>query len=152
MLTTNLGEKIRELLLKAGGDMKKVELNIKKRVEKHVSNDMWGKYVTELSLQKEGWEADMITKSKDWASQRGLLRISEVHGREEWRLPLEESFSLGSKLSEIAEASGNMEVEDCSMHIVSNSLQDGGPSLLDFNVRPEMALSAFFGCNLRRGL
>jgi hypothetical protein len=35
----------------------------------------------------------MIANSKAWAQARGLCETSEIHGREEWRIPTERSFA-----------------------------------------------------------
>jgi len=34
----------------------------------------------------------MIENSKKWAAQRGLVEKSEIHGEEEWRIPVHRSF------------------------------------------------------------
>lgn len=82
------------MLRAAGGDWKQVELSIQKTREMEESRSVKGKRVTELDLQERKWTSDMIKKSKEWAKQRGLLRISEIHGAEEWELPLD--FEFGS--------------------------------------------------------
>lgn len=107
------GEEIRKILIAAGGDLKKMELRIKKRLEKSSKNKIWGRYVTRLFLEKEGWDNDMIEASRTWANERGLLRVSEVHKKEEWKIPLEESFSFKNELKESAEVEGVKDVEDC---------------------------------------
>ena len=35
---------------------------------------------------------DMIKNSKAWAQARGLCETSEIHGKEEWRIPVERKF------------------------------------------------------------
>ena len=46
----------------------------------------------------------MITNSKAWAAARGLVRKSPIHGEDEWKFPMEETFeqekSKGSRSSQ----------------------------------------------------
>ena len=39
-----------------------------------------------------GYLREMIKTSKAWAQARGLCETSEIHGREEWRIPTERTF------------------------------------------------------------
>ena len=49
---------------------------------------------------------EMIKHSKQWAQARGLCETSEIHGKEEWRIPTTRSFehikSSGSETSQMA--------------------------------------------------
>lgn len=92
--------------------MNAVELKIKKHFERQQANEIKGQYVTELDLQNRNWTAEMIENSKQWALSRGLHRTSPVHGKEEWKIPLEESFSFTTTHKESVEAEGSMDVED----------------------------------------
>lgn len=112
------GAKIQEMLKAAGGDMSKLEMTIKKKFETTRSAQIEGEYVTQLDLEGKGWDADMIANSKQWANSRGYLRTSEIHGREEWKLPLKESFSYGRAETESGEVHGTMDVEDRDIYIV----------------------------------
>lgn len=106
------GQKIQQLLRASGGDMSKLELTIKKTLERKQQNKIEGEYVTELDLQNKGWDSEMIEKSKQWAMSKGLHRTSEIHGKEEWKIPLRESFDFTHTQTETAEATGAMDVED----------------------------------------
>ena len=50
----------------------------------------------------------MITHSRQWALQRGLLEKNEVHGEEEWRIPKKRRFrhaeTTGSEVNQRATA------------------------------------------------
>lgn len=100
------------MLLAAGGDLKQLELTVRKRVEKREEEAVEGRYVTQILLEQEGWDADMIATSKRYAMDRGDLRVSEVHGKEEWKLPLKHSFKKVAGAYQSVEYSGSTQVED----------------------------------------
>lgn len=54
----------------------------------------------------------MIDNSKAWAKQRGLVQTNEVHGKEEWKIPTQKSFSFTNETSQSTSARGVMDVED----------------------------------------
>ena len=54
----------------------------------------------------------MAENSFAWARARGLVRVNEVHGMEEAKLVLEETFSSELKSGTRTRISGNGEVED----------------------------------------
>jgi len=54
----------------------------------------------------------MIDNSKAWAKQRGLVQTNEVHGKEEWKIPTQKSFSFTNETSQSTTARGVMDVED----------------------------------------
>ena len=93
------------MLRSAGGDWSEVELQVKKTYEKQEDVKVSGKYVTEIDLQAKGWTTDMISFSKNWAKTHGYFRTSEVHGADEWRLPLDEEFANLERNGEKYEAS-----------------------------------------------
>ena len=106
------------MLKAAGGDLSKLEMTIKKKFESTRSAQIEGEYVTQLDLEGKGWDADMIATSKQWAHSRGYLRTSEIHGKEEWKLPLKESFAYGRAETESGEVHGTMDVEDRDIYII----------------------------------
>ena len=54
----------------------------------------------------------MIENSKNWAKARNLYRErNEVHGCEEWRIPVASSFEFNTTNRESTEFSGSMELE-----------------------------------------
>ena len=155
MCLSNLGEKIAELLEKSGGDFSAVELHIKRTHEKETSNTLEGEYVTEIDLIAKGWETDMIEFSKNYAISKGNLRKSEIHGRDEWKLPLRESFKFTATNRESAEATASAQVEDrilllrhyllvrplkCPDVLSSPPSQDTAQDLLKFNLAADGAL------------
>ena len=77
-------------MAKCGGQWTEVELHIKKTILKEEMNRIRGKYYCQIDLEAEGWTPPMIERSKQWARNHGTLRISEVHGEEEWSFPFEE--------------------------------------------------------------
>ena len=136
MCLSNLGEKIAELLQKSGGDISAVELHIKRTHEKETSNTLEGEYVTEIDLIAKGWEPDMIEFSKNYAISKGNLRKSEIHGRDEWKLPLKESFKFKAKNREIVEAEATAEIEDWFCLIFIHVDQTKMPSSLEPPAEP----------------
>ena len=40
----------------------------------------------------------MIKNSKEWAKQRVLLEVNEIHGEEEWRIPVSRDFTVSNGL------------------------------------------------------
>ena len=99
------------MLVNAGGDLKVLELQIKKRIEKVSTDKLAGGWVTEIDLQGRGWTQAMIDHSKAWAEERGLLSTSAIHGAEEWKLPLDKTFEMSNSSFETAGYSGNTQVE-----------------------------------------
>ncbi len=55
---------------------------------------------------------EMIDNSKEWAKQRGLLQRNEVHGKEEWKIPTDRTFSFENKNTQSSSATGSMMVQD----------------------------------------
>lgn len=54
----------------------------------------------------------MIERAWDWARQTGNLRVNEVHGEEEIRCVLNETFFARNIHKEESERRGTMEVQD----------------------------------------
>lgn len=54
----------------------------------------------------------MIANSREWARQRGLLQKNPVHGKEEWKIPTECTFSFTNDVLQEASARGTMTAED----------------------------------------
>ena len=101
------------MLIASGGNFQTFELEVKKSVSNTRENELWGQYVTELFLIREkGWDKDMIEHSKAWAKKHGYHRTSKIHGKEEWRIPLVESFKFNEKHHEEATASTSTSGQD----------------------------------------
>ena len=132
------GKKIREMLLAAGGDLKQLELTVKRRVEKREEEAIEGRYVTEIMLEAEGWDKEMIANSKRYADERGNLRTSEVHGKEEWKIPMVHSFKKVAGLYQSVETSASTQVEElllCHTHVFTLGLrQDTEGAGLDLDL------------------
>ena len=64
----------------------------------------------------------MAEKSFEWAKSRGLHRNNEVHGEEEARLVLEDSFALSTQDGWEGEMSGSIELGDSQRNITSHGL------------------------------
>ena len=54
----------------------------------------------------------MIESAFAWASANGLVRVNPVHGEEEARLILSDTFEVTDETGSMIEMEGNMEVED----------------------------------------
>lgn len=99
----------------------------------------------------------MIANSREWARQKGLLQRNEVHGKEEWKIPTNRSFSFNNEVSQQTEQRGTMAVEDGMVcprfhlamvllfnvhHITphgSNLVKDKDGSLLENDITEDMA-------------
>lgn len=88
------GEKIQAMLVASGGDFRKVEMMITKKFQKEQVESTCGAWVTSHDLEKRGWNSQMVTCSRSWAQANGLLRTSQIHGEEEWRIPLDSTFAV----------------------------------------------------------
>lgn len=104
---------------------------------------------------------EMIDNSKEWAKQRGLLQRNEVHGKEEWKIPTDRTFSFENKNAQSSSATGSMTVQDpmrlsdipfssqCkNNHVISLGLgipcvQDPDATLLMNDVTEDTALRKF---------
>ena len=56
----------------------------------------------------------MVAAAWQWAQPRNLIRKNEIHGEEEVRLVLNDSFQLLDETTNEMTMSGQFEVEDCS--------------------------------------
>jgi len=54
----------------------------------------------------------MIDRAFAWAKSKGLIRTNEVHGEEEIKIVLSETFDVNQAEIEEAERSGTIEVKD----------------------------------------
>lgn len=106
------------MLQEANGDWGTVELKVKKTFEKQEETKLWGKYVTAIWLESQGWTPDMIENSKAWAKTQGYHRTSEIHGQEEWKLPLDEEFSNLERRGEKIEATTSTAVQDTGLCVI----------------------------------
>ena len=70
----------------------------------------------------------MADNSFAWAAARGLTRVNEVHGVEEAKLVLEETFSSSNEKGSRTEVSGAGHVED---HHLTNCLNARFPIPVD---------------------
>ncbi len=57
----------------------------------------------------------MIENSKRWAAQRGLVEKSEVHGLEEWRIPISRTFEHESSDVQTSKQSATFFTQDRSL-------------------------------------
>ena len=84
-----------------------MECKVKQFVLEEERNKVSGGWHTDISLTALGWTVcldpqyivrvcirQMKTHAKDWARARGLVRTSEVHGQEEFRIPTSSDFSF----------------------------------------------------------
>lgn len=55
---------------------------------------------------------DMIEHSKRWAAARGLLATNEVHGQEEWRIPLQRTYSHSATHGRVIAETVNTTVQE----------------------------------------
>ena len=113
----SLGEKVKQMLIASGGDFSQFEIRVKKTMSNVQENEIQGQYVTEIFLEKEGWDPDMIENSRQWAIQRGLHRTSPIHGKEEWKLPMKENFSFKNTEKEEVSAAASSTGEEGSVAI-----------------------------------
>lgn len=54
----------------------------------------------------------MVDNAFKWAGSHGLIRVNPVHGEEEARLVLNETFQLCDETGQSMDLTGNMEMED----------------------------------------
>ena len=54
----------------------------------------------------------MVGNAFTWAKSKGLLRVNPVHGEEEARLVLNESFEIVDEVGTTTELSGSFEAEE----------------------------------------
>ena len=54
----------------------------------------------------------MIERAWNWAKAKGKVRTNDVHGEEEIKIILSETFDINSAEIEEAERSGTIEVKD----------------------------------------
>ncbi|CAE7232915.1 unnamed protein product [Symbiodinium microadriaticum] len=160
------GEKIREMLLQHG-DFRGVEVQLTKESEQLAQNDTKGGWYSEQAMAQEGYTeyhgnqyhqeciranlSIMIKNSIRWATARGLTRTNEVHGMEEYKIPLKEEFLFRSSEKQTAKQTGTFEVQakDANGTLFANSvteskaLQNNGRNTTDVNhARTAMATSA----------
>ena len=122
-MSAGQGQKIQKMLAEAGGDLKQLELTVKKKLEKVNEDAIEGEYVTQLMLEGKGWNTAMIEHSKAYARDRGNLRTSEVHGEEEWKIPLKHSFKNIAAAYQSIEYSGSTQVEEHFLLLVLFTFQ-----------------------------
>lgn len=54
----------------------------------------------------------MITNAKAWAEARSLIRTNEVHGADEFKIPLVDTYEFTNTKRKEASGEGSLEVED----------------------------------------
>ena len=59
----------------------------------------------------------MADKSFEWAKSHGLWRQNHIHGEEEAKLVLDETFKAGAEQGWEAEQSGSFELPDSIMQL-----------------------------------
>ena len=104
------GEEIHDLLLQHG-TMEGVECQIEHVHEDEDEEQLQGGHHCRATLLQLGWTEtldlfhrnmfalprDMITHSREWAAARGLVTKNEVHGDDEWRIPVMRGFTQTSR-------------------------------------------------------
>lgn len=68
----------------------------------------------------------MIKNSIRWATARGLTRTNEVHGEEEYKIPLEEEFLFRNSEKQSCKQKASVEVQ---ARFGQNALRLGPPKL-----------------------
>ena len=58
----------------------------------------------------------MIANSKKWAEARGLCQRSEVHGADEWRIPIKRDFEFTTRKREEIQHKGSYTLEAGNHH------------------------------------
>lgn len=100
------------MLLATGGDFSRLEFHVQRQMQKESEDAISGGWVNEIYLKNvKYWDDAMIEHSKQWAIARGLHRCSAVHGKDEWKIPLDETFMFRNKSSETVTASAGAEGE-----------------------------------------
>lgn len=114
-----------------------MEVQVKQLVREQESNRVKGGWKTEIDMKVKGWNEyhaliyacacmifikramfhvfqprTMISNAKAWATARGLTRMNEVHGQEEFKVPTEEEFEYLHLRRREGESSASFEVED----------------------------------------
>lgn len=112
------GDKVKQLLIASGGNFSQFEIKVKKTYTHLQDREVAGQYVTQAFLEKEGWDSDMIQHSKEWATERNLIRTSAIHGKEEWKIPLKESFAFKDTSREEVSAEASAEGEDWGVFVM----------------------------------
>eukprot|EP00439_Symbiodinium_sp_Y106_P015147 s2242_g2.t1 len=124
--SVNLGEKLKQLLIKHGS-FKEVEHKISKyNLNKHKDARV-GKWVTKAYLI----DKQMADNSFLWAAARKLTRTNEVHKCEEAKLVLEETFTTENEKGEHRELTGEATIEASSMLHIGLSNHDEDGALMD---------------------
>jgi len=115
-------EKLRSLL-QEHGDFKTVELQLSRWSKRVQSDDKKGRWVTKQYLMdEEKYTKIMADNSFEWAAARGLVRKNPVHGEDEARLILEESFGAHNERGESHSVTGTGECEDPDGLLFSSDL------------------------------
>lgn len=78
----------------------------------------------------------MISNSKKWAQARGLVEKNEVHGQDEWRIPIKREFEFNVRNREEVQHKASYELEAgltliCMQNIYSNFQIYNSPVLED---------------------
>ncbi|CAE7455056.1 unnamed protein product, partial [Symbiodinium necroappetens] len=95
------------------GSFSAMEVQVKKWSKSVLGKTRAGGWYTRAYLGTQaGWTKKMIDTAFKWASTHGLNRVNPVHGEEEARLVLNDTFQLCDETGQAMEFTGNMEVED----------------------------------------
>ena len=120
------GQKLRDLMIKNNNQFNLVEVELKRTAETKIEQNRAGQWVTKLFLMNhEGYtrtlgsinraSLDVSRKMADnsflWAANHGLTRKNEVHGEEEAKLVLTDSFNWSKTEAERTEERTAMQVE-----------------------------------------
>ncbi|CAK9057488.1 unnamed protein product [Durusdinium trenchii] len=97
------------------GDFGQLEVYVRKKHLKTASEGVQGGWYTKAALQKEGWTSKMIERAWAWAQTfpPGVRhRVNPVHGEEEIKIVLRETFENLSQDIEEVERCGTFTIQD----------------------------------------
>lgn len=105
-------------LLKKHGDFKPVEIQLKKWKQTEHETNLGGRWCTKFYLENHCfYTKPMIENSFSHAKAKGLWRRNPVHGEEEAKLVLDDTFNKKNTHGEREEQSGSGHVEDWGISI-----------------------------------
>lgn len=127
-----LGAKLRELMIENDMKFPLVEMALKKTKETSIGQTKVGRWVTKHYLlnvcswtktlgvmqclfnrdPSSEWPRKMADKAFEWAGGRKLIRVNEMHGEEEAKLILDDTFEWVQRESETTTESVSLMVED----------------------------------------
>ncbi|CAE7544153.1 unnamed protein product [Symbiodinium sp. CCMP2456] len=122
-----------------------MEVQVKKWSKSVLGKTRAGGYYTRSYLATQaGWTKKMVDNAFKWAASHGLIRVNPVHGEEEARLVLNETFQLCDETGQSMDLTGNMEMEDDTGFLMTADTPgfDSAPEALLSNVGAGAASSS----------